>query len=92
MVGLQGLQREETKPPSHHSSPSLHGNESEALDTVSVDLTNAFQLVNSRQNHSLYLPVSTWMLHLWKEQQEAVQTMLNDFGLCFKQFYSRMNG
>lgn len=79
MVGLQGLRREETKPPSHHSSPSLHGNESEALDTVSVDLTNAFQLVNNGHNYSLYVPVSTWMIHLWKEQQEAVQTMRNDF-------------
>lgn len=51
MVGLQGLRREETKPPSHHSSPIFHGNESEALDTASVNLINAFQLVNTRQDH-----------------------------------------
>lgn len=60
--------------PSYHSSPSLHGNESEALDTASVDLTNEFQLVNTR-------PVSSWMINLWKEEQEAVQTMCNDFEL-----------
>lgn len=51
-------------PPPHHSSPSLHGNESDALDTASVDLTNAFQLLNTRQDHSLYLPVSSWIIHL----------------------------
>lgn len=50
----------------HHSSPSLNGNESEALDTASVNLTNVFQLVNTRQKHSLYLPVSSWMIHLRK--------------------------
>lgn len=87
MVGLQGLRREETKPPSHHSSPTFHGNESEALDTASVNLTNAFQLVNTRQDHSLYLPVSSWMIHLWKGQYEAVQTMRNDFEvLLYKNF------
>lgn len=68
-------------PPPHHFSPNLHGNESEALKTAPVDLTNAFQLVNTRQDHSLYLPVSSWMVHLWKGQQEAVQTMRNDFEL-----------
>lgn len=65
MVGRQGLRREETKPPSPHlSSPSLHGNESDALDTASVDLTNAFQLLNTRQDQSLYLPVRFWIIHL----------------------------
>lgn len=33
----------------HHPLPSLHGNESEVLDAASADLTNKFQLVNTRQ-------------------------------------------
>lgn len=43
-----------------------------------------FQLVNTRQDYYLYLPVNSWMNHLQKGKQEAVQTMRIDFEiLCF---------
>lgn len=43
-----------------------------------------FQLVNTRQEYYLYLPVNSWMNHLQKGKQEAVQTMRIDFEiLCF---------
>ena len=68
----------------HRPSPSLNGNESVALSATPVDLKNTFQLVNNSQDYYLYLPVNSWMNHLQKGKQEAVQTMRNDFEiLCF---------
>lgn len=63
----------------HRPSPSLNGNESVALDATPADLKNTFQLVNTRQDYYLYLPLNSWMNHLQKGKQEAVQTMRNDF-------------